>query len=366
MRRTVRKRPALITALALGSVAALGSGVADAHFRLVAPPNWVMQSSDGSPQKTGPCGNEAPQTPSNVTTPFRPGDTITIQLSETVYHPGHYRVALAVNAPSELPAPPAVTAGSTACGSAVIQSTPVYPVLADGMLPHTSPLSGQQSFQVKLPTNVTCTSCTLQILEFMAEHSAPCFYYHCAKISIQADGGTGPSDGGVVDASRDSAGGAGGSGATGGSAGTGATGGATGTGATGGAAGTGATGGATGTGATGGATGTGAAGGATGTGATGGSTGSGATGGATGTGATGGSTGTGATGGTGSGGSGATGGAGGASGSGTGRGGTDSDASPVTGGCSCSIADANAQSLSRAGAWLALVLVAVRRRRKHP
>jgi hypothetical protein len=223
---------------------ALASDAA-AHFRLIAPANWMAQSSDGSPQKTGPCGNEAPQTPTNMTTPFRPGDTVTIQLQETVFHPGHYRVALAVNSPSELPPEPAVTAGATACGSVPIQQTPVYPVLADGMLQHTATLTGQQSFQVKLPANVTCTSCTLQIIEFMSSHTAPCFYHHCATISIQAagaDGGTGAGD-----ASSDGAGGSAGSG-TGGSAGSGGTSGGAGgaagaTGSTGGTAGSGATGG---------------------------------------------------------------------------------------------------------------------------
>ena len=211
-------RRSLFAALALGATA-LSSNFADAHFRLIAPGNWVVQSSDGSPQKTGPCGNEAPQTPSNVVTAFRPGDTVTIQLQETIYHPGHYRVALAVNSPTELPPEPPVTPGSTACGSTVIQTNPTFPILADGMLPHSSPFSGQQSFQVKLPTDVTCTSCTLQIIEFMSDHTAPCFYHHCAKISIQA----GTTDGGgASDASRDASGtgGAAGSGAAGGAAGT--------------------------------------------------------------------------------------------------------------------------------------------------
>jgi hypothetical protein len=258
--RIVQRRGALLGGMA-SIFAILGNdGVADAHFRLVAPGNVVMQSADGSPQKMGPCGNEAPQTPSNVVTPFRPGDTVTIRLEETIFHPGHYRVALAPNATSELPADPPVTPGSTACGSTVIQSTPAFPVLADGMLQHTQALNGEQSFQVKLPTNVSCSACTLQIIEFMSSHAAPCFYYHCAKISIQA-----ASDAGASDAGRDGSAGAGGgrgdggADATGGAAGTGSggssgAGGATGSGgsSTGGGAGSG---GATGSGGTAGAAG---------------------------------------------------------------------------------------------------------------
>ena len=251
------RRLAVFAALATWALAPNAA----AHFRLIAPANRVAQSADGSPQKTGPCGNEAPQTPTNMTTAFRPGDTVTIQLEETVFHPGHYRVALAVNSPSELPPDPPVTAGATACGSVPIQQTPVYPVLADGMLQHTATLTGQQAFQVKLPANVTCTSCTLQIIEFMSSHTAPCFYYHCANISIQAagaDGGTGGRDA-ASDAARDGAGGSAGTG-TGGSAGTGGTSGGAG-GATAGAAGAaGSTGGA----GTGGAAGSGATGGGAG------------------------------------------------------------------------------------------------------
>jgi len=60
----------------------------------------------------------------------------------------------------------------------------VFPVLADGVLSHTDVFPGTQSFQVTLPSDVTCTHCTLQVLEFMSSHPAPCFYHHCADISI--------------------------------------------------------------------------------------------------------------------------------------------------------------------------------------
>jgi MYXO-CTERM domain-containing protein len=162
-----------------------------------------MQDGSGSPQKLGPCGNEAPQTMTNMVTPYRPGDTVTIRLTEAVFHPGHFRVALAANALSDLPAEPPVTAGSTPCGSVPINPNPTFPVLADGALQHTAPLVGEQTIQVKLPTNVTCTKCTLQVIQFMSNHSlnipGGCFYHHCANIAIQGapvDGGVVPSDAG--------------------------------------------------------------------------------------------------------------------------------------------------------------------------
>ena len=125
-----------------------------------------------------------------------------ITIDEKIFHPGHYRIALAANDPSELPAEPVVTAGSTPCGSVPVQSPPVYPVLADGVFDHSSPFSAPQSVKVTLPPGVTCTKCTLQVIEFMSNHPlnnpGGCFYHHCADISIGAGAGGGDA-GGVGD-----------------------------------------------------------------------------------------------------------------------------------------------------------------------
>lgn len=179
-----------VTTLAL-TVAA--TSPARAHFILSAPPASKSQDSLGNPQKTGPCGEEGGGTATGAITAYQPGDTVTITVDETVFHPGHYRVALAVNDPSELPAEPPVTPGASACGTTVVQDPPAFPILADGQLDHTKAFSGPQTFSVKLPTNVTCSHCTLQVLEFMSSHGAPCFYHHCATISI----GTGTSSAGA-------------------------------------------------------------------------------------------------------------------------------------------------------------------------
>jgi MYXO-CTERM domain-containing protein len=117
-------------------------------------------------------------------TAYRTGQTITISFRETIFHPGHFRVALATTDRSELPAVPPVTPGATDCGTVPIMDPPVFPVLGDGLLPHTSPLSGVQTLEVTLPDGVTCDHCTLQVVQFMSSHGAPCFYYHCADISI--------------------------------------------------------------------------------------------------------------------------------------------------------------------------------------
>lgn len=186
--------PALVLAFAAGA-----ARDASAHFALRSPASWREQDFLGNPQKTGPCGDDGTAATTGLVTAYAPGETITITLDETIHHPGHYRVALAVRDRSELPAPPPVTPGATDCGSAPIMSPAVFPVLADGELVHTTPFTGTQSFTVTLPSDVTCERCTLQVLEFMSDHAAPCFYYHCADIAI----GAGPActvDGDCTDA----------------------------------------------------------------------------------------------------------------------------------------------------------------------
>src|SRR3954469_19460760 len=196
---------------------------AHAHFVLQAPMNWAQQDGQGLPEKSAPCGQADPAptpkaVPTNVVTPFAPGDTVTVTIMETTPHPGHYRVVLSPTGQSGLPADPAVTPDSqSACGTTTIQNPPVYPVLADGMLQHTGVMSGARSFTVKLPTDVTCTKCSLQVEEFMSNHGlnnpGGCWYHHCADISIQTGtggaGGRGGSGGGAGAAGVAGRGGAG-------------------------------------------------------------------------------------------------------------------------------------------------------------
>ena len=195
-----RLRRLLVSAATLATVTLLGPATAHAHFVLQAPACWMSQDSLGAPEKLGPCGDEGGGTPTGTVTAFQSGQMITVTINEVIFHPGHYRIALAVNDRSELPAEPPVTAGSTPCGSVPVENPPVFPVLADGVLDHSSPFNGPQSVQIRLPDNVTCTHCTLQVIEFMSDHGlnnpGGCFYHHCADISIQStpvtvDGGAG-------------------------------------------------------------------------------------------------------------------------------------------------------------------------------
>src|SRR5436190_13775906 len=170
-----------------------------AHFKLLEPGSWLMESDRGDPQKSGPCGGSNTDwgKPSYVVNKAVGGQKLHIKLQETVYHPGHYRVSLAVNSSTELPPDPKVTTKDAERGpqsvSADIQNPPQIPILADGLFVHSTRPTGQLEpweTDVQLP-NINCKKCTLQIVQFMAEHAfnnpGGYTYHHCANLQITAD-----------------------------------------------------------------------------------------------------------------------------------------------------------------------------------
>jgi MYXO-CTERM domain-containing protein len=164
---------------------------ANAHFVLQTPAAVTSQDALGSPQKMAPCGDEAGGTPTGMVTTYQVGQTITVTIDEKIFHPGHYRISLGKNGPGDLPAEPIVTPGAnTPCGTAPVEATPTFPVLADGVFEHQAPFNGPQTITVTLPADVTCTNCTLQVLEFMSNHPlnnpGGCYYHHCANIAIES------------------------------------------------------------------------------------------------------------------------------------------------------------------------------------
>jgi len=172
---------------------------AAAHFRLLEPASWLIEDNRGDPQKSGPCGgsNSDWGKPSYIISKAVGGQKLHIKVQETVYHPGHYRVSLAVNSPNELPSDPEAATREGERGpqsvSAKIQDPPQLPVLADGLFVHsTRPTGAAAPFEadVLLP-NINCKKCTLQIVQFMAEHAfnnpGGYTYHHCANLQITAD-----------------------------------------------------------------------------------------------------------------------------------------------------------------------------------
>jgi hypothetical protein len=146
-----------------------------------------------------PCGDGIP---SNIVTKVQGGHPLTIKLVEFVPHPGHYRIALSVNSRAELPPDPDVVADENGTSlSAAFQNAPKIPVLADGLFAHTN-ASDTMTWQtdIRLP-NINCARCTLQVIEFMAQHGPNVgggyYYHHCADLQITADPTVGPPENGA-------------------------------------------------------------------------------------------------------------------------------------------------------------------------
>jgi hypothetical protein len=188
-----------IRSLLIAGVLALAVQSAWAHFKLLEPTSWLIENDLGDPQKAGPCGgtNADWGKPSYIVSKAIGGQKLHIKVQETVYHPGHYRVALAVNSPTELPPDPKVTTKDGERGpvsvSAAIDNPVQIPVLADGLFMHNMRPSGKMDpweTDVVLP-NISCKKCTLQVVQFMAEHGSnnpgAYTYHHCANLQITAD-----------------------------------------------------------------------------------------------------------------------------------------------------------------------------------
>lgn len=200
------KRPAILdrgnvtTSIVLGIFAGLSMVFlvprANAHFKLVEPAPWITDNGLGDPQKLGPCGgtSQDPGTPTNIVTKVQGGSTLHIKIQETVFHPGFYRIALAVNSRSELPPDPQPVTVPTDNGPRSVAGTihfpPQIPILADGIFQHTAKATAPWETDIQLP-NITCVKCTLQLIEFMAEHrlnkDGDYTYHHCADLQITAD-----------------------------------------------------------------------------------------------------------------------------------------------------------------------------------
>src|SRR5438477_7322757 len=127
---------------------------------------WLVEDEMGDPQKLGPCGGTSANT-GMPTNNVQGGQKVHIKVQETVFHPGHYRVALAVNSRSELPPDPKVMTRDGARGpqsvTADIQNPPQIPVIADGLFAHTARSATPFETDIEIP-NINCEKCTLQII----------------------------------------------------------------------------------------------------------------------------------------------------------------------------------------------------------
>ena len=168
-----------------------------AHFQLLAPASAMVENQLGDPQKMAPCGGVTgnPGMPTNAITPVQGGSMLHVKVSETVFHPGHYRISLVTDR-KDLPADPMVMTKTAANGAVMSVSAEIAPakppILVDGLWPHTdrqqTPIPWETD--VKIP-NINCDQCTLQVIQFMAEHGlnkdGDFSYHHCATLKITAN-----------------------------------------------------------------------------------------------------------------------------------------------------------------------------------
>lgn len=187
------KKLALHTTLmmALGLVAA----DAQAHFFLVSPASWIEQDEQGDPQKMAPCGGSMADggTRTGAVTDVQGGSMLRLAINETVYHPGHYRVALARRI-NLLPGDPVAVMQETDKGPrsdhAEIAADPKPPVLVDGLWQNHERRTGPIETEIRIP-NIDCEGCVLQVIQFMESHpgvrEGGFSYHHCAVLNITAD-----------------------------------------------------------------------------------------------------------------------------------------------------------------------------------
>jgi hypothetical protein len=191
---TVRR---LLAAAFLGGGLCAAPAAVQAHFVLQTPASWIQENQIGDPQKLGPCGGTSadPGTPTGAVTAVTGGSLLHVAILQTVYHPGHFRIALAVRDRSELPPDPVAVTRPGPNGpisvSATIDTNPRPPVLVDGLWEQHAPVSDRHSeTDVRLP-NIDCAHCTLQVVQFMEAHGenkdGRFTYHHCADLKITPD-----------------------------------------------------------------------------------------------------------------------------------------------------------------------------------
>ena len=113
----------LVSALIV-AVACLSAAI-DAHFVLISPAASLQQNRLGDPQKIAPCGGVSanpgrgtpanPGVPSGAVTNVKGGTMLPLMVQESIFHPGHYRVALA-RTMAQLPPDPMVTTADAGRG----------------------------------------------------------------------------------------------------------------------------------------------------------------------------------------------------------------------------------------------------------
>jgi hypothetical protein len=149
-------------------VTVTSAGPAAAHIQLISP---VQRHAD---QKVGPCGIGADDMRGPDVTVFAPGETIVVSWTETVEHPGHFRISFDADGHDDFVDP--ASYDDYYSNAAVLVDE-----IADKP-------AGLYEVEVTLP-DIECDSCTLQVVQVMTDKppyqiGTNDLYYQCADISL--------------------------------------------------------------------------------------------------------------------------------------------------------------------------------------
>lgn len=156
----------------------LAAAPAAAHIDLTSP---TMRPAAG--QKDEPCG-DAGGVRSDTINVFEPGETITVEWTETIGHPGYYRISFDPDG-QDFTIPPAIEDTSLDENVLVDLITDIQP--------------GQNSYtqEITLP-DIECENCTLQVIQVMTDKlpyttdaASDDIYFRCADIALRTGGAPG-------------------------------------------------------------------------------------------------------------------------------------------------------------------------------
>jgi hypothetical protein len=186
----------LLTLIVLTATVGLVATTAQAHFKLNAPASWIEEDERGDPQKLAPCGGTLANggIRTSAVTAVTGGQMLRLAIDETIYHPGHYRVALASRMnflPADaMPMEMVDSERGPRSGRFPIAANPQPPVLMDGLWENYERRTGPIETEIRIP-NIDCAGCVLQVVQFMSEHpghgEGGFTYHHCAMVNISMD-----------------------------------------------------------------------------------------------------------------------------------------------------------------------------------
>ncbi len=156
---------ALLMFISIIATAPLASG----HARLLPGGNTPGRNNSAG-LKSAPCGGVIKGNP--VAT-FNQGQTLTVQWEETINHPGYFEISIS---------------------SDNDQSFTLLTTVQDNQN-NTNDLPHRYQVNVQLPPGLTCSNCTLRMVQQMTENpNNPRPYFSCADIEIANQGADTPMD----------------------------------------------------------------------------------------------------------------------------------------------------------------------------